>query len=551
MRESISFALQKNFVDSQLLLNLRNTTMRIFKFQALLFLCLSQANLFGQTLAEGTTLLDQENYAGARKIFSQLIQKNPEDGEVYYYLGESYYLTEKTDSARYFYNKGIEMSSKSPFNYTGLGKLALDAKNAKEAQKQFDIALRYGKKNAKAYIAVGRAYLDGDNKDPDKAIDVLTPITADYKDPAIFETLGDAYVMKNDGGKAMTNYGFAIDKVKNPTYYMKQAQIWMNAKLYDEAAKSLESVIELNPKFAPAYKKLIDVYNFQGKYSKVTPLLEKYTSLVGNDMDARENYVKFLWFQAKNYDKAIEEGQKIIAADTSRYTMNRFIAMSYFEKGEYQKTTDYFQKLFSVIGSRKVYTSDYDIYARALEKVGQKEAALQNYLKLLEMDPTRTDFFDNMAKTYREAKDYKKVIEIYNLKQEKAGKLGTNDYYYLGQANYQTENYPAADSAYAKYCELFPNLTGYYWRAKVARAMDVDDKELKAKPYYEKVIEYGEKDREKNKRYLTEAYYYIAFGFYAQKDNENAKLYLNKTLEIDPAHTLANDLLKHITSGGK
>ncbi|MBK8723687.1 MAG: tetratricopeptide repeat protein [Saprospiraceae bacterium] len=500
-----------------------------------------------QTLEEGVSLLESEKFAESRAIFKSLIAKNPAASEPYYYLGESFYVNDNIDSAKYYFNKGIEMNSKNGFCYAGLGKIQLDRKE-KESDRTLEKAYNYSKKNAKSYVATARAYIDGDFKNPNRAIEILSPLTADYKDPAIFETLADAYVILNDGGKAMTQYQFASDKDKNnPKYYLKRAQIWMNAKVYEEAIKELDNVIALKPNYAPAYKKLIDIYNIQGKYAKVTPLLEKYTNLVGSDLDAKESFAKFLWFQAKNYDKSIEEAKKVLAQDTNRVQMYRFLSMSYFEKGDFQNAYDNMKKFLDNAGDRKIYSSDYEYLAKAAEKLNMKDVSATYYLKVVEMDSTRTDIYDSIAKSYRESKNYKKALDIYNLKLSKVAKPVANDYYYIGLNNYYLDQYIQADSAFAKYCELYPNTSGYNFRARIAKILDPESKEWKALPFYEKIVELGEKDKDKNKKNLIESYNYIAaYTYNVVKDVTKAKEIVQKSLDLDPENALAKEMMSNM-----
>ena len=500
-----------------------------------------------QSVSEGVALMEKENYTAARQIFRQIIAKTPTDGEAYFYLGESFYENENPDSAKIYYNKGVEMNPRSPLNYAGIGKLALDAKNTKEATKNLDRALSIGKKSGSAYLEVGRAYLTSDNKNLEKAIETLTQGTGvDTKNADIFSALGDAYLESGEAGKAVTNYDFATDKdKKNPKNFTKKAKIWYRAKVYDQAIQSLEEAIKIDPTFAPAYKDMIEVYVAQNQYAKALPYLKKYTELSGTDIEARERLVKVLSYYAKDYDAAIVEAQKVLAQDSTRYTMYRWLAMSQTEKGDYPSAYASWQKFFKVVGDRKLYVSDYEGYGKAASKTNQKDTAIVAYKKIVEMDTLRTDVYDLIATSYRDAKDYPKVIEAYQTKMSKV-KPAANDYYYVGQAQYTLKNYPAADTAFTKYTELYPNVVGYVYKVRIANIMDPEAANNLAKPYQEKVIEYGEKDKEKNKKYLSDAYNYLGYYSLRTTDTAKAREYFQKTLEIDPANTNAQDGLNSI-----
>ena len=123
-------------------------------------------------------------------------------------------------------------------------------------------------------------------------------------------------------------------------------------------------------------KELIELYIRANKYNKVLPVLEKYVSLAGSDIDAKVRLTKFLCFQAKDYDRAIEEGKKVIATNPEQYTVHRWLAWSYFESGKFQESFDQSKLLFEAIDKdpvRKSYPSDYEYYAKAAAKINRMD----------------------------------------------------------------------------------------------------------------------------------------------------------------------------------
>ena len=67
-------------------------------------------------------------------------------------------------------------------------------------------------------------------------------------------------------------------------------RIWSAAKQDDLAIEQLEKAIELAPDDALPYKDLIEIYIRSNQYEKVTPLLEKYSSLAGDDVGAKVRF---------------------------------------------------------------------------------------------------------------------------------------------------------------------------------------------------------------------------------------------------------------------
>ena len=106
------------------------------------------------------------------------------------------------------------------------------------------------------------------------------------------------------------------------------ARIWAAAKQDRAAIPQLEKAIKLSPNDAVPIKDLYRVVYQDRQYDKVTPLLDKYVALTGNDVDAKVRLVKFLTFQAKDYDRAIMEGEKLLLTNPEQYTLHRWLAWS-------------------------------------------------------------------------------------------------------------------------------------------------------------------------------------------------------------------------------
>lgn len=506
---------------------------------------------FAQSLAEARVQLDNENYGAARKILREIIAKEADNAEAYYYLGESYYMDDKSDSAKLSYEKGLDVNAKNASCQAGIGKLLLDKKKTDEARKALDLALRLGKSNKEARInsIVGMVYLESQNPNPEEAVKYLTAARdLDTRNPKYFIELGDAYLAKNDPGNAMTNYEFASDKDKdNPEVYMKMARIWAKTTLTDQAIKKLEECIKIAPEYAPAYKDLIELYNRERRYDDMTKLLERYVQLAGTDLEARARFVRFLCFQAKDYDRTIIEANKLLKEDPTNYTMYRWLAWANYEKGNYQESLDASKKFFAQVGDGKVYGSDYEYLAKSAQKLNDLDMAATNYHKVVEMDERRIDVYDLIAKMYYDAKKYKEAGNGYEEKINK-GKSNPQDFFFLGMSRFFSTDYAKADSAFGKLTELLPSYpAGFYWKARSMAQLEPDSaKTFAARPFYEKYLSLVTVDEKYKtdanlKKKIIESYNYIASNFYEQNDLPNTKAIFEKILAVDPENADAKD----------
>lgn len=528
------------------------------------FILVSQG-AFAQTVAEIQKMMSDENISGARKMARELIQKEPTNGDGYYYLGETFYFDEAQDSAAFWYNKGLALAPDAPAPHVGVGKIALDKGLGQDAEKSFGRALRFVKKKpAEAYALIGSAYLTSQKPNIDKALENFTLARDnDTKNPRYFMLLGDAQVAADKIGEAQTNYTFASEKDKqNPEILMKIARTYLKSGIPDVAQKNLEEIIAKFPNYSPAYKDLYEIYFNNKLYSKGTPLLSKYVELVGTDIDARARLVRFLTALAKDYDRAITEAKTVLQQDPARGEMYRYLAWAYYEKGSFQESFDASKMFFEKEVNRKKYTSDYEYYAKAAAKLGERDAAAMNYMKVVEMDSSRTEVYDMIGRMYYDGKDYAKAIDFYNKKIQKVAPTN-QDYFFIGNSHMVMKNYALADSAYRKVNELNPTYAaGWYTRARINVALDTAAKKSMAKPFYEKYLELTEPTLEKadqrTKTNVIAAYAYLG-EYYVNHietpDLPKALTYFEKMLVLDPANADIQTTIKNIkdaiAAGGK
>jgi len=503
------------------------------------------------SLQEGLKYLQNENYSAALSTFNAIAKSDPKNGTIYYYIGEVSYLTDDNAEAEKAYKKGLSINPQCAECKVGLGKLKLDEGKPAEAAEYFDSASRLDKKNAEIFALIGDAYLYNKKPNGNKAVENLSiardmnPKVAKY-----WAHLGDAYKMIGNNGEAMTSFQTAVEKDPTTTSaYISMARIWAAAKQDSLAIPLLQKAIQLTPDDAQPYKDLIELYIKTGQYDKVTPLLDKYVALTGDDVDAKVRFIKFLTFQAKDYDRAILEGEKLLLTSPDQYTIHRWLAWSYAEKADYQHSYEHSVKLFEEIGKkegRATYPSDYDYWGKAAFKLGMLDEAAHIYRKYLEIDPTRAqEIYGMLAKGYLDAKNYEQAIAYY--KRKGADKpLSVADNYYLGLAYYYADHDMQADSTFAKVLEVTPDYAqGHLMRARIGNRMDTSEVKLfLSKEHYENYAKYASVDKEKNKKNLIEAYNSLAYYWIQHDDNDKAKLYYELIIELDPANETALENLK-------
>jgi tetratricopeptide (TPR) repeat protein len=527
---------------------------------SLLIVLAFAGHLSAQTLADGIKMLNNENFTDAQNIFESLVKKEPTNALPHYYIGQVKYALEDYKGAKEAYAAGVKVSPKCNECNIGLAKLSLDNGGSVETTKMLDGLEKSNKKNASVLALIGDAYLFSKKPNAAKAIDLLTKSRdIDPKVASTWSHMGDAFKLNGDLGNAMSNYETAVTKdPSNLEAYMSMAQIWAGSRQIDLAIQKLEAALKLSPDYAPAYKLLYELLYKANQFKKMLPVLEKYVSLSGTDVKAKIRLVKFLCYQAKDYERAISEGQKLLNDKTLALkpydiaTLNRFLAWSYSESGKPKEAYDSSQELFKIAKqdtSVKLFEVDYGYLAGAALKMGKVKEAQSAYEELFKTDTSKKEeVYGNFAKMYYDSSDFSNAIIYYGKKNALKPLVG-NDLYYLALAYSKSNKLMEADATFSKYLEGNPTaVVVHNQRGRIAQKLDDLDPAkataYSAKPHYMKVVEYGMADKVKNKNSLVTALSFLAPVMVQQNDIAAAKAYYAQLLEVDPTNAVAADALK-------
>lgn len=516
-----------------------------------LFLSAFSLTLSAQSLDEARKLTLNEQYEEASAMFKQLVDKNPNRGENWFYFGRNLLNADNADSAAILFSKGVEVDPQNPLNYVGMGIIAKMNGDVAGSTKNFERAMQLsGNKNAEVMIRIAEAHIHIDQRNLPQAFSLLKDAEKlDPRNPEIQILTGDAFLENNDGSSAIQHYEKASQlDPKSSLAMLRIAQLWVRARNYsgrDGAKGALEyykEAIEIDPNFAPAYAGLGELYAKVQRYQEAKENYAKYLELSRNNLNAKIRYASFL-FLTKEYAASLSQIREIWQADTSRNMLNRLAAYSSYETKEYQSGLEYIEKFFARQPANKVLTEDYAYYGKLLSATGSDSLGLLQLEIALSQDSTQTDLLGEMAAIYSKTKKHDKAVEMYQRKIN-ANKATVNDYFRMGQSYYNIQEFGKADSAFMKVVEVQPKLpVGYFWRARANASLDPETKEGLAKPFYEQYIELAEPDSARYPRELMEAYKYLGFYYYLNNDFTNSRIWWEKVKAMDPNDKQANEAL--------
>jgi len=394
-----------------------------------------------QDLKSAIQLTKSESYDKAEEMYNALIQQEPGNSKYYFYLGDNYLLNYFADTisntlaaatraASEIYQKGIDANPNDPLNYIGLAKIAnYSGDNAKADEmrtKARSFLLPYKKikkmtppapEYAFALAKIAESYVNSIENTVDTGLAlplIRQALTIDKKNPEIFFTAGDIYMIANDGSNAIRNYNLAqFADPQSPTAAMKIGYVYFKARAFPQAINNFEEAISLNADYAPAYRELGQLYWRAGRLEQSKANFKKYLDLTAGNIPAKIRYVNSL-FYAGDYEEVILNVEEILAVDQSRGYMNRLAGYSYYEKDnpDYDKALSYMEKLFAVVEKDALLQKDHHYMARILIRKNQDYTKNLDELNSLKNQLDREKSRMAAASAANKAKFAASVVEL-------------------------------------------------------------------------------------------------------------------------------------------
>ncbi len=524
----------------------------------ILSMFLAASALQAQTLKDALTLTDNEQYEFADAAFKTLLQKEPANGTYWFYLGENYWKSDKPDSAKYAYEKGLAAEPSNPINLVGVGKYKLETGNQAGAKADFDKALTMsGSKTSLVQSEVAESYIANKNKDLTYAIKLLgNAISVDTKNPELYMLLGDAYSEQNNGTLAAENYNKALDLDKNAVKALvKKGQLYKRSTNFEGAAVEFENAIKLSTNYAPAHRELGESYFKLRKLDMAKEEYKKYLEISKNNNSARLRYASFLFLSA-DYPAAQAELNQLSKADSTNLGMLRLKAYTAYETNDTVNSKYYMDRVMNMTNDNNRTIMDYEYYGKILSKSGNDSLAATYFEKSYSLDTTKTEVLNDLGGMYMKLKNYPLAVNAYERRVNYGKGLKSTDYFNLGRAYYFNKDYGKADTLFAKVNELLPTWpNGFLWRAQSNAQLDPDSKQGLAKPYYEKYIEVALADSanvDKYKNGLIESYKYLGSYYYlVDRQTSVSKSNWLKVLELAPDDKQAKQVLEGLNQKPK
>jgi len=517
--------------------------------------------VYTQSLAKARADIYYKRFQAAKVRLYDIIEKDPGNPDTWYWLGNIYLKEKKADSAKKILQDGIAFHEANKFSkkqyplvFIGWAHLLLDNGAITESRIHMEEILKLGKfKDPNILLAVARAHIESKNGDIAWAIELLEKAAKkDKKNSEIFVATGDAYRKQINGSKAIINYDKAISI--DPSYaeaYYKKGLIYKTQNNTEIFIERFSKAVTADSLYGPAIYELY--YHYFYRDLKVAGnLLERY--IRNSDPSIEHSYMMADYlFVSKKFQDAVSYANNIILnqGKSTKPRLYKLIAYSQAAIGDTVTAEKNMEKYFLFQPPDKIVAKDYTLMAKLTESIYEdKKKALDWYKKALSLESNQKDklnYMISLAEIQKELGNREREAvwreNIYNSKEQP----NNLDIYNWGVSLYMSENYLKADSVFELYSNKYPNqIYGHLWQARCNAIIDSTMEKGLAIPYYKKLIEITNSDKNNNSAIILKAYGYLGtYEANIKKDYTTSLYYFEKMLEIDPGNS---DAQKYVSA---
>jgi Tfp pilus assembly protein PilF len=540
----------------------------------LLAISLLVTNLaMGQTIADGLRLIDRDQPSRAKQVFEGLVTASP-TGENYYYLGYYYLSRRDWAGAEDAFKKGLAADPKNYLNQVGLASIKVGQNKVNEAKVDFDRILSETKyKNGDVLHRIAEAYamfyklgrdpeFNANNNDPAEAIRLIDLMLEKTKKGPNAEQMivrGDAFLIKNDGGNAVSSYEQALmQDPRNVKAKVKIGTVFLRGKNYRETQSRYKEAIELDSNFAPAHKRYGEYLIVGSQYKNASRYFRKYLEKAEATPEVTLETAKLL-FLSQDYEGAMkytDEADKKGVKDNDIFRMRGY---SNVEMKNYQQGIDNLEGM--VRSGVKPYFMDDLYFGKGYQGLGKDSVAL-TYLERAAPLDTNNNVYNIIHDIRYKQKRYNDAanaaLKGIEWKQKKNQAIGSGDYYFVAAYTVRTDtinrplNAMKADTLFAKAISVNEKWPPFYLnRARANNLIDYTGTKWLGVPHYEKFLETIAKLKEEksttfkeDKNQLFEAYKFLGgYHLTVTKDDAKVRDYFTKAQEIKSDDKEVNDYL--------
>ena len=326
----------------------------------------------------------------AKEICKKILKKQPDNGEVLYFMGVIYSQLGNHDLAIQTIKKSLQSYPNNPDAYHLLGMSFQEIRQLDDAVEYFQKTIQYSPDYAEAYNNLGNVYKEKRQFEEaigcyQKAVELKPDLATAYYN------LGVIYQEKKDYDEAINYYKKALrydpsnhnmQNILGMALYTK-GQLNGDVSSLRESEKVFRQILKFHPNDFGSYCNLGSALKLQGK---MTEAIDSYRKAVDLNPDFTEaHYNLGVALQETGHgDEAIRYYQKAIELDPNYSETYNNLGVLFQEKSQFDDALGYFQKALAFDNNAaRALNNLGNIYS----EMGQIDEAEGHYRRLLQMSP--------------------------------------------------------------------------------------------------------------------------------------------------------------------
>lgn len=335
-------------------------------------------------------------------------------------------------------------------------------------------------------------------KDTAKQIKLLTQVIDKAPKMAdAYHYRGDAYRKQGRYRQALSDYTRMIRlDSKNAFRYYARALAYMDDKKYNQAVADLTQAIALRPAYMDFYLFRAKANMELKKYDAALEDFKKYTQkrrktpAIALDL-ANANLHTF------KYAEAEKELNWLLLKQPENPEVYYLLGRVYQGRDLKDEAISFYSK---AINRNESFANAYRFRASVFKDIGELDASLEDYTKLVELQPDAL-FFNRRGLVYEETGNYEQALEDYNKAIELNPKWAI-PYNNRGYVQVRQKQYAKAKSDFETAIKLdssmptpYINLAGTYWLSKKDRKNTYENLETALKRNFKDFDSLYDEDR--------------------------------------------------------
>ncbi len=364
-------------------------------------------------------------------------------------------LQNNYEKALELYKRALEIASSDKADpYSAIADIYLPRKMYKEAIEIYNKLLLLNPAEGGYYGHIGECYFElGDETEACLYWQSIPDLGE--RDPMRYGQLGEIYFregMYREAKEQLSKALFLAESYQKGTYYEQLGEIYFAEGDKDKAVETWRKIVEANPEDAQLYFRLADVFRDHKLYLPAVSALEEVLLLYrGKEYHYRwrdaDEEIDNIYEEAKRFDLLIAKYKERIAnpitEDEYRDYLNYLNLLSAYNKnGDYQSAITTAKEALTILE----------------KEISESELLVR---EVIQTDGKRIKLLSELAKAYKESRDYEKAIDTYELLLDLDPQ---NNFHYvnLGEIYFAQGDKEKALAIWRKMVEVNPNQSSTY-----------------------------------------------------------------------------------------